>query len=954
MKKIMQFLIAVLLVIIVILPVCADGTHPRGIRLDGSLGTAGKLSLPGPDYEIKAEYGQQAGANLFHSFQQFNIHSDESATFTGPDSVKNIISRVTGESASWIDGRLASAIPDADLYFLNPAGLMFGPNASLDLGGSFHISTADYLKMGENEKFFAEPTEDEILSVSAPTAFGFLNKNLETFEGLISIKGSGEISEDEWDGHSSGLAVSEGNTISVIGREIRMENGTWFRTVESNDLGYVNTNAEKLLGNLSAPDGQINVASIASAGEVAIENGKPEIRDAAGGSITMSGKSLIDVSGQGAGNVFIRCGKFVSDDSSIYAKTFGDMHGGGIEIQANDISFENGSEINTNTYGSGKGGDVTLEASETVTFSGADELKNTSRIIIETYSKAENAGDTGLLDISAKDILFSDGTYIHNGTWGSGNSGKMMLRAEDDICFSGIGYDYYLNYYLRLYLGENPFNPDASWGGILSNVQMFSTGGNSGDIEIEADNLFLSDSATILSSTLGAGNSGSVNINAADSVMITGSVGPGPWPGGISTLTFSPAIGVVTGDAGSISLEAGELTIKDGRYLSSDSEPQWGEECGKSGEIDIRVSGDVLVSGVNSYGSDVSTITVSSGVNSGEAGNIFLEANSLSVKDGAAISAATRGNANGGNIHIDVADSVHVRGSSPLKIYTSEDFSQYTMNDSHSRIEAHSSCSDADSGNSGTMSVTAQNINISDSGLITTSTAGGGKAGDITFEAGHVELSDNALITSESTLPENGGAAGTITVNADSVGLSANSAITTEALSTGSGEAADGKITVTAGDRLYLNNSNITTSVRGGHGKGGDIEISEPESVILNHGKIEANAYEGTGGNIRIVSGQFIRSSDSAVEASSEKGIDGNINIESPDTDVGTSLTVMPGNYLDAGKWAKTPCSKRSAENMSQFVIRHKDAAPGSPDDWQPLLPRPGRLAHEKKTDREQ
>ena len=84
---------------------------PKGISLDGTVGNAGALDLPGPDYDIRAEYGQQAGSNLFHSFQQFNIHSDESATFSGPDSVKNIISRVTGGSASWIDGRLGSAIP---------------------------------------------------------------------------------------------------------------------------------------------------------------------------------------------------------------------------------------------------------------------------------------------------------------------------------------------------------------------------------------------------------------------------------------------------------------------------------------------------------------------------------------------------------------------------------------------------------------------------------------------------------------------------------------------------------------------------------------------------------------------------------------------------------------------------------------------------------------------------
>ncbi len=171
---------------------CRRDPHPKGINLDGSLGNAGTLDLPGPDYEIKAEYGHQAGTNLFHSFQQFNIHADESATFTGPDSVQNIISRVTGGDASWIDGRLASAIPNADFYFLNPAGVMFGQNASLDLGGSFHVSTADYLRFGENDRFYAIPLENDVLSVAAPSAFGFLDGDA----GKISVEGMGELTTE--------------------------------------------------------------------------------------------------------------------------------------------------------------------------------------------------------------------------------------------------------------------------------------------------------------------------------------------------------------------------------------------------------------------------------------------------------------------------------------------------------------------------------------------------------------------------------------------------------------------------------------------------------------------------------------------------------------------------------------------------------------------------------------
>jgi len=112
----------------------------------------------------------------------------------------------------------------------------------------------------------------------------------------------------------------------------------------------------------------------------------------------------------------------------------------------------------------------------------------------------------------------------------------------------------------------------------------------------------------------------------------------------------------------------------------------------------------------------------------------------------------------------------------------------------------------------------------------------------------------------------------------------------------------------------------------------------KPDIVILNHSRIEANAFEGSGGNIHIVAEQFVRSSDSGVEASSEKGI-GSINIESPDTDVSGSLTVMPGTFIDAARWAVTPCSQRSGADVSRFEIRGMDGVATSFDGFRPSPP---------------
>ena len=145
------------------------------MTLDGSLGPQGPLT--GPDYTIGADVGQLRGDNLFHSFGEFNVQTGESATFTGPDTVNNVIGRVTAGNQSFIDGRLGSTIPGANLYLLNPSGALFGENATLDVQGSFHISTADYLKLVDGVEFSADLGNGGVLSAAAPEAFGFLGEN---------------------------------------------------------------------------------------------------------------------------------------------------------------------------------------------------------------------------------------------------------------------------------------------------------------------------------------------------------------------------------------------------------------------------------------------------------------------------------------------------------------------------------------------------------------------------------------------------------------------------------------------------------------------------------------------------------------------------------------------------------------------------------------------------------
>jgi filamentous hemagglutinin family protein len=90
--------------------------------------------------------GSIRGSNLFHSFSEFNINTGRGVYFSNPVDITNILTRVTGVNASNLNGKLG-VLGNANLYFLNPNGIMFGQNASLDLNGSFVATTANGVKL---------------------------------------------------------------------------------------------------------------------------------------------------------------------------------------------------------------------------------------------------------------------------------------------------------------------------------------------------------------------------------------------------------------------------------------------------------------------------------------------------------------------------------------------------------------------------------------------------------------------------------------------------------------------------------------------------------------------------------------------------------------------------------------------------------------------------------------
>src|SRR5262245_3921618 len=185
--------------------IVADLTPVRAeVVLQGS-----STPLPGPAITVDGNVGQTRGTNLFHTFSIFNIlrqgpsasgqmvPQQESVTFTSPTgggSITNVISRVTGgtsaftlQKSSLIDGPFNSSIPGANFWFINPNGIIFGSNAVLPTTGSFHASTADYIKLDDSNIFAATPSANELLTVFLPSAFGFLSDNHAGIQVVIGV-----------------------------------------------------------------------------------------------------------------------------------------------------------------------------------------------------------------------------------------------------------------------------------------------------------------------------------------------------------------------------------------------------------------------------------------------------------------------------------------------------------------------------------------------------------------------------------------------------------------------------------------------------------------------------------------------------------------------------------------------------------------------------------------------
>ncbi|BAY83539.1 hypothetical protein NIES267_30280 [Calothrix parasitica NIES-267] len=694
--------------------------------------------------------GIQKGNNLFHSFDKFSIPKGSSAVFKNPNNIVNIINRVTGGNISNIDG-LIKASGNANLFLMNPAGIVFSENASLDIGGSFYGTTAESIKFADGLEFSATNTnESPLLSINVPVGLqiGQNSKSIQVRGTGHNLFKNGAFSPYFNLGSTNSLQVKPGYTLALVGADIKVDDG--ILTAESGRLELV-----------SIREGEIDLIEDLKSFRLGEAKFISNLGD-----IKLSQKTLIDVSGAGAGSV---------------------------NLQGNQINLKDDSAVLVQNRGIQPAGDINVRA-KSIELSGNTQLG--SIFINETL-----AGDAGNIIIETERLKILDGTAVFSQTFGFGNSGSIDINATESIDIIGV----------------SAVNPEQV--SIIGSTT-FSEG-NAGNIKLSTRNLSVLDSNGISVVGFGGGSSGNIIIDS-ETVQVA------KMRQEIRVIPAISGSAFGTGDAGNITINTQTLSVRDGSNISTT-----GYNSGGSGSININATKSVEVIGEN----EIQNSNINSSVLAG------LEFDGQLLKFSELITS------NAGEVNINTAY---------LKI-----------------------------GNNANISVVNQGM---------------GDAGKLRVNADLTQLENQGSLLAIS----NSGGGGNIFVRADSLQLRRNSLISTNS---------------------------------GGERNGGNINIDTNTLVAVENSDITANAENSFGGKVTInaegIFGTQFRENltpQSDITASSELGAEfnGEVELNTPGIDPSSGINELPENLTDSSNQIAAGCSNKSGNS---FIATGKGGIPQNPQE---------------------
>ena len=589
--------------------------------------------------------GTSAGTNLFHSFEQFSVLNGQTAHFDNGLTIQNIISRVTGNSISNIDG-LIKANGGANLYLLNPNGIIFGPNAQLNIGGSFIGTTANSIRFADGSEFSTNPTARGLLTINVPIGLQ-LGSNP---AGIVVQGGGNNLRFDSVnsaiirDNRTVGLQVPPGQTLALVGGDIALEGG-----------------------NLTAEGGRIELWSASNAllgitntnGKLAISNEQLATQF---GDIRFTGAASADASGNGGGAIQVQ-GRRISlrDGSAILATTVGTGDGEGITVRATeslealgfssnllspsaistdsqpgssgkagDIAIEtpslvlgDGGILSSATFGSGNAGNMTVKANSVEAFGTLRNLYASGLYTVAALGSTGNAGD---LTIETQRLRLTDGAQLLATTTGAGNGGNLTVRATEAVEVIGFAEFMNLDFPRAFIVGST----------IASSVTRRQVMGNAGNVTIETARLTVKDGGQIVTATFGLGKGGNLRVRATDSVELIGTSGTNPLA--VSSLSATAGRNS-TGNAGSVTIETRQLTIRDGAIATVTNLAPTGE----AGNLEVNADSIRLLRGG----------FLTAETTAGDRGNITINSQDIQMRDNSRITTNAQRTATGGNITIN-------------------------------------------------------------------------------------------------------------------------------------------------------------------------------------------------------------------------------------------------------------------------------------------------------------
>lgn len=604
--------------------------------------------------------GTIRGTNLFHSFSEFGVPTGGEAFFNNSLQIQNIFSRITGNSVSNIDGVLR-VNGTANLFLLNPNGISFGANATLNLGGSFIASTASSLVFADGTVFSAAPdtSTPPLLTISVPLGLQFRGN-----QGKIVVQGNGRgtrITTDltnltdltDWMDTDFGLQVLSNQTLAMVGGDMSLEGATLKTAGGRIELGSV-AGSDFVSLTPIAKGWALGYQGVSAFGDIQLsQQATVDASGLGGGDIAVWGRHLslsrgsqIEASTLGAqpgGTLAVHATNSVelmgtSADggfpSALFASVYpgGKGTGGELSIDTGRLIARDGAQVSTGTFGEGQSGNLRVNATESVELVGTSSYGEfPSGLLASVYPGGKGAG--GELSIDTGRLIVKDGAQVLTVTWGEGASGTLRVNATQSVELVGRSFD------------------GRASSGLFTSVQPGGKGAG-GELSIDTGRLIVRNGATVTTSTLGEGPSGNLRVSATESVEVTGR-SPNGFPSLLAAQTRTAYNG------GTLSVQTERLVVEDGAQITVSS-----TSSGRAGTLELKAESIVL----NNQASLQANTT-------GGGGNISLSAPLLLLRRGSNITTNAQGNnIPGGNITIDTDNLVAVPKEDSNISANSQDF----------------------------------------------------------------------------------------------------------------------------------------------------------------------------------------------------------------------------------------------------------------------------------------